>query len=105
VLFRSRKRDAGNGLLQFFGKLRAETRSQLLGERAARLESFHEFTRPMIRIGRTATVAGDERIASFAEAFEKQIGSFADLGRVRCELGAALQQFGKMVAAGWCGVH
>jgi hypothetical protein len=24
---------------------------------------------------------------------------------VRRELGAAFQQFGKMVAAGWCGVH
>jgi hypothetical protein len=44
---------------------------------AARLETFHEFPRPMIRIG-----------------------GVADLGRVRCELRAAFQQFGKLVAAG-----
>ena len=59
----------------------------------------------MIRIGRTATIAGDERVATVAEAFNEQIGSLANLGRVRCKLRAALQQFGKMVAAGWCGVH
>ena len=59
----------------------------------------------MIRIGRTATIAGDERVAAIAEAFEKKIGGLANLGRVRRKLGTALQQFGKMVAAGWCGDH
>ena len=59
----------------------------------------------MIRIGCTATIAGDERVAAVTEAFQKQIGGLADLGRVGCQLGAAFQQFGKMVATGWCGVH
>ena len=99
------ERDAGNGLLEFIGKLRAQTRAQLLSKRAAGLESFHEFPCPMIRIGRAATIAGNERVAAVTEAFEKQIGGLADLCCVRRKLGAALQQFGKMVAAGWCGVH
>jgi hypothetical protein len=59
----------------------------------------------MIRIGCTATIASDERVAAVTEAFQKQIGGLADLGCVGCQLGTAFQQFGKMVAAGCCGVH
>jgi hypothetical protein len=39
----------------------------------------------MIRIGHTTAVAGNERLATIAEAFEKQLGGLADLGRVSSE--------------------
>ena len=96
---KSGERDAGNGLLELVGEFGPQTGALFRRERAARLEAFHEFSRPMIRIGGAATVAGNERVAAVAEAFEKHVGGLADFGRVGCQLGAAFQQFGKMVAA------
>ena len=62
------ERDAGNGLLELVGQLRAETGALFLRQGTERLEAFHQLARPVIRIGGAAAVAGDERIASAAEA-------------------------------------
>ena len=94
------ERDAGHRLLELVGQLRAETGALFLRQRTSRLETFHEFARPVIRIGGAAAVTGDERVASFAEACKKYIGGIADAGGERGELRAAVQQFGDVVAAG-----